>query len=519
MRAAQSLTAPSDLPAAAPPDAVAVPELVVAPDGRIVECGAGAATMLGVGHPADAVGVHLSLFCRDGDRLAEALGAAAVTGRLERWDADFVRLDGKPVPAVADLVALFEPPRALAGVRVSMKPMTAWPAPPATEAGPQAGTPRDEASQLAHELNNLLAIISGHAECLQVGPADASVIDAIRRAVASAAQVSARVRNLGPARDRSGRAVDIDAVLAAVQDDLRRTFGHRVAVAVQPAPHPWMVAVDRAVVHRAVAALAADAVQSMPHGGTLTFRTMNVEVGPRKPSAPVTARPGRYVRLDVSYLCTSVPPEASPHRRESDDSDLAALEALRRAGGRVMVDTDGVRVATVSLLLPSDGVTILRTRPAAQPSPTGRRVVLVEGDATHRRLLTTLLKGQGHEVSVAANADAAALAAGDGADALIVTDHVPGATPAEGAAWLAARPDLRVLGTTDGVARALALVARPRHVMALTRPLAAGPLTEAVKALFEGAAEIDAAETAADPLSVLWFKPSSGEPIHPLEAS
>lgn len=515
MRAAQSLTAASELPAAAPPDAVPVPELVVAPDGRIVECGAGAAKMLGVADPADAVGVHLSLFCRDGDRLAEALGAAAVTGRLERWDADFVRLDGKAVPAVADLVALFEAPRTLSGVRVSMKPMANWPAPPAAD----TGTPRDEASQLSHELNNLLAIISGHAECLQVSPADASVVDAIRRAVASAAQVSTRVRNLGPARDRSGRAVDIDAVLAAVQDDLRRTFGHRVAVAVQPAPHPWMVTVDRAVVHRAVAALAAEAVQSMPHGGTLTFRTMNVEVGPRKPTAPVTARPGRYVRLDVSYLCANVPPEASPHRRESDDADMAALEALRRAGGRVMVDTDGLRVASVALLLPSDGVTILRARPASAPQPTGRRVVLVEGDATHRRLLTTVLKGQGHDVAVAATADEAALAVGGDRDALIVTDHVPGATPADGAAWLAAHPDLRVLGTTDGVSRALALVARPRHVVALSRPLAAGPLTEAVKALFDGAAELDQAETAADPLSVLWFKPGGGEPIHPLEAS
>lgn len=514
MRAAQPVTDSPDLPGAAPSDAVVpVPELVVAPDGRIVECGAGAAKMLGVADPADVMGVHLSLFCRDGDRLAEALGAAAVTGRLERWDADFVRLDGKAVPAVADLVALFEPPRALAGVRVSMKPLTAWPAPPA-----EGSAPRDEASQLSHELNNLLAIISGHAECLPVAPADAPVVDAIRRAVASAAQVSTRIRNLGPARDRGGRAVDIDAVLAAVQDDLRRTFGHRVAVAVQPAPHPWMVTVDRAVVHRAVSALAAEAVQSMPHGGTLTFRTMNVEVGPRKPSTAVTARPGRYVRLDVSYLCATES-GTQPHRRESDDADLAALEALRRAGGRVMVESDGAYVASVALLLPSDGVTILRARPAAAPQPTGRRVVLVEGDATHRRLLTTLLRGQGHEVVIAASAADALDLAGDGRDTLIVTDHVPGDTPAEGAAWLAARPDIRVLGTADTVGRALALVARPRHVIALARPLAAGPLTEAVKALFDGAAELDRAETSVDGLAMPWFKPTDGAPIHPLEAS
>jgi CheY-like chemotaxis protein/nitrogen-specific signal transduction histidine kinase len=516
MRVVRTQTGPTDLPMAASAGMPQpVPELIVAPDGRIVDCGPGAARLLGLATVAEAQGVHLSLFCRDGERLAEALGAAAVTGRLERWDADLVRVDGKPVPAVVDLVALFEAPRTLAGVRVSIKPLSAWSGAGAGEARPV----RDEASQIAHELNNLLAVISGHAECLSVSPEDAGAVDAIRKAVASAAQVSAKVRNLGPARDRSGRAVDIDAVLAAVQDELRRTFGHRVAVMVQPAPHPWMVTIDRAVVHRALAALAAEAVHAMPHGGTLTFRTMNVEVGPRRPDAVVTARPGRYVRVEVSYICTTMPTPAQPQRREPDDAGIAALEALRLAGGRVTVDTDGVRVASVVLLLPSDGVTVLRARPAAAPRPSGRRVVLVEDDATHRRLMTTLLRGQGHAVVTAETPEAAAEAAGHDGDALIVIDRVPGETPAQGAAWLAARPDLRVLGTSEAVARALALVARPKHVIALSRPLAASPLTEAVTALFAGAATIDGDATTATALSLLWIKPDGDEPIQPLEAS
>ena len=227
-----------------------VAELVVSPDGRILECGPAAARVLGLSDAREAMGVHLSLFCRDADRLAEALGAAAVTGRLERWDADLVRLDGKALPAVVDLVASFDAPRTLTSLRVAIKPVTAWPTP---APGPVAvPAKRDEASQLSHELNNLLAIISGHAECLitpGAGQADAGAVEAIRRAVAAAAQVSARVRGLSQRREQEARAVDIDALLAAVQDDLRRTFGHRLSVAVQPAPHPWTVSIDRAVVH------------------------------------------------------------------------------------------------------------------------------------------------------------------------------------------------------------------------------------------------------------------------------
>lgn len=492
-----------------------VAELVVAPDGRILECGPAAAQLLGLTGPGEAAGVHLSLFCRDADRLAEALGAAAVTGRLERWDADLVRLDGKGLPAVVDLVASFEAPRTLASLRVSIKPVSAWPA-----TGPVAVPPqRDEASQLAHELNNLLAIISGHAECLTLptGAADPSAVEAIRRAVAAAAQVTTKVRGLHQRRDRAVRAVDIDALLAAVQDDLRRTFGHRLAVAVQPAPHPWTVSIDRAVVHHALAAIAAEALEAMPHGGTLTFRTMNVEVGPRRPSAHVAARPGRYVRVEVSYLTSGVPTAARQARRDSDDGGLAAIEALRRAGGRVMVETDGVRVASVVMLLPSDGVTVLKPRAIDGPRPSGHVVVLLEHDATHRRLLQAVLRGQGHDVETVGSLDEADRVLTAQPDAVFVTDVLPGASPIEGAAWLAAHRERRVLGTSETVAQSVALVDAPGSVLAIARPLAAGQITDAVASLLDGQPALDVSGDG--PFSGLWLKPDPGQPIHPLEAS
>lgn len=495
-----------------------VAELLVAPDGRILECGPAAATLLGLAAPRDAQGVHLSLFCRDAERLSEALGAAAVTGRLERWDADLVRIDGKGLPAVVDLVATFEAPRTLTSLRVAIKPVSAW---PAAAAGPVAvPARRDEASQLSHELNNLLAIISGHAECLLTpdGAVDGSAVDAIRSAVSSAAQVSAKVRGLSQKREPAARAVDADALLAAVQDELRRTFGHRLAVVVQPAPHPWTVTIDRAVVHSALTAIAADAVEAMPHGGTLTFRTMNVEVGTRRPSAPVSARPGRYVRVEVSYLTSGVPVAARPQRRESDEGGLAAVEALRRAGGRLIVDSDGARVASVVLLLPSDGVTVLKPRDAEGPRCSGKTVLLVEHDATHRRLLQAVLRGQGHDVDTATSATEAARRLADLPDAVLITDALPGDSPAESAAWVAAHPDLRLLGTSEQVARALTLLDEPPHALAIARPLAAGRVIEAVAALLAGERGADVAAEA-DLLASLWLKHDEGQPISPLEAS
>lgn len=521
MPAAQTaVPVPSTSPVPAADLLTPVAELVVSPDGRILECGPAAARLLGLVDPLEAVGVHLSLFCRDADRLAEALGAAAVTGRLERWDADLVKIDGKALPSVVDLVATFDAPRTLASLRVSIKPVTAW---PSAAPGPTAvPVQRDEASQLSHELNNLLAIISGHAECLVTpgsGVVDAGAVEAIRRAVTSAAQVSTRVRGLSQRREQAARAVDIDALLAAVQDDLRRTFGHRLSVAVQPAPHPWTVSIDRAVVHHALAALSAEAIEAMPHGGTLTFRTMNVEVGIRRPASPVTARPGRYVRVEVSYLTAEPPALSGQHRRDSDDTGVAAIEALRRAGGRVMVETDGHRVASVVLLLPSDGVTVLRPRSVESARESGHTVVLVEGDPTHRRLLQAVLRGQGHDVETVNSPEDAERVMALQPDAVLVTDRLPGATPDDGAAWLAARPSLKLLGTSDEVARVLALAAEPHQALAISRPLAAQQVTDAVKALFDGHVALDFPDTGTDGMLPLWFKRDGDEPIHPLEAS
>ena len=89
--------------------------------------------------------------------------------------------------------------------------------------------------------------------------------------------------------------------------------------------------------------------------------------------------------------------------------------------------------------------------------------------------------------------------------------------PLERAAWLAARRDLRVLGTADLVAEALAHVEAPGPVLTIARPFAAGQITEAVASLLEGQAAFDGGADGA--LAALWLKPDHGEPIHPLEAS
>ncbi len=498
----------------------AVGELVVSPDGRIVECGPAAAQLLGLADQHEACGVHLSLFCRDAGRLAEALGAAAVTGRLERWDADLLRLDGEPLAAVVDLVASFDEPRRVSSLRVSIKPLQAWAA--AEGERSERGRRVDEAGEIAHELNNLLAIISGHAEALgtAAAPARGPSLDAIQSAVASAAKLSPRVKSLGRASTPLTAGVDIDGLLAAVQADVRRTFGHRLSVVVQPAPHPWTVAIERTIVEHALAVVAADAIEAMPHGGALTFRTMNVEVGARRASSPVPLRPGRYVRVEVSYLTSGVPVPPVPLRRETDDVEPAGLAALCRAGGRVFFDTDGVRVASVVVMLPSDGVTVLRPRGARAHAACAASVLLVERDPVLRRLLQTVLEGEGHRVSVSGTPAECREVLARESVGLLVTDAIDAHGADAAGAWLHNFPSLRILATSSEAEAALQAERPGRRVGSVARPLAADQLVDAARQILE-------AEDAGDVLpsrNVVQMSPRAlkfddGPPIHPLEAS
>jgi signal transduction histidine kinase len=141
---------------------------------------------------------------------------------------------------------------------------------------------RDEAGQLAHDLNNLLAVIGGHTDALEYalpaeGPDHESIV-AIQRAVRSGAALADQVRKLGRPAPALVRGTDVQPVLETMSSDATRRFGHRIAVAVHAAPRLWSASVAPTLIDQALWHLMTRAVDVMPHGGTLNVRCMNVEL-------------------------------------------------------------------------------------------------------------------------------------------------------------------------------------------------------------------------------------------------
>ncbi len=279
---------------------------------------------------------------------------------------------------------------------------------------------RDEASQLAHDLNNLLAIIGGHADALEPAlPAsgdDHDSIVAIQRAVMSGAKLAERVRKLG-GTPAPVRGVDVAPVVERAGQDAVRRFGHRLTVTMHAAPGLWSVSMPPTLVEPVLTRLLGQAVDVMPHGGTLSVRCMNVELGTGL--IATAGRRERYVRIELS--APTVFPGAGPAPvADADSPDVVSLlDALGRAGGRLCTESDGASMTTWALLLPSDGVEPLT---APTPAPRGATILLLDADGGRSSLVQALLQRHGFAAHVAPSVDAAAQTLGAVPVDLLVAD-------------------------------------------------------------------------------------------------
>jgi len=263
---------------------------------------------------------------------------------------------------------------------------------------------RDEAGQLAHELNNLLAVVGGHADALEPAlPAageDRDSIVAIQRAVMAGAKLAERVRRLGGTAPAPVRGVDVLPAFERTAQHATRRFGHRVTIVTRPAPALWSASVESAVVEPVLWHLVTEAVDVMPHGGTLTLRCMNVEFA----AARAGGRRERFVRVELSGPTVFAGPGAAG-LAEAPSEVAASLDGLARAGGRISRESDGVTMATWAVLLPSDGLEPLAA-PAAERR--GASILIVDADAARRSLMQALLQRHGFAVHVAGSIDDAA---------------------------------------------------------------------------------------------------------------
>jgi CheY-like chemotaxis protein len=256
--------------------------------------------------------------------------------------------------------------------------------------------------------------------------------------------------------------LDLSEVVAGSIEMLRRLLGEDIEITADLMKDLGIVLADPGQVQQLLINLTVNARDAMPLGGRLVVETSNVEVGDRYRAVHPDVSPGPYVSLSVTDTGTGMSDDVLHHlfepffttkaQGEGTGLGLATCHGIvQQSGGHIWAHSELGVGTTMTILLPvAQGV----ERPACEAgteaaSPTGTETVLVvEDDASVRKLAVLGLRANGYTVLEASNAaDALELAASAASIDLLVSDVVmPGMRGPELAQQIRqARPTARLL--------------------------------------------------------------------------
>jgi len=162
------------------------------------------------------------------------------------------------------------------------------------------------AARVAHDINNLLTVIQGHAGLLLArSEGEGADADSLRQVVAAtgrAAELTRALLALNRKRDHAPRPTDLNESVGAVQKMLGRVIGETIRVRAELSPGRLMICADPGQIEQVLLNLALNARDAMPNGGTLAFSTEVIDLDQTYAQAYWYGKPGkgRYALLQVT---------------------------------------------------------------------------------------------------------------------------------------------------------------------------------------------------------------------------
>ncbi|MEK7315010.1 MAG: PAS domain S-box protein [Candidatus Eisenbacteria bacterium] len=309
------------------------------------------------------------------------------------------------------------------------------------------------AGGVAHDFNNMLGVILGHAELAMRDTAPGSELSAELSGILRAARRSSDLTHqlLAFARKQTvaPRVINLNQGIGDVLAMLSRLLGEEIRLIWSPATNLWPVRFDPAQIDQILVNFAANARDAIAGIGTLTIETSNQVVAPTARDSFVgcdrgrPGMPGEYVVLTVHDDGRGMTPEVLEHVFEpfyttkelgqGTGLGLATVYGIvRQNGGCIEVSSAPGAGTTFRVYLPrAEGAVVDSTGdpftdPADTPRGRGERILLVEDEPSLLALDRTMLEELGYSVLAAETpSEALRLASGAGeAINLLLTDVI-----------------------------------------------------------------------------------------------
>ena len=273
------------------------------------------------------------------------------------------------------------------------------------------------AAGVAHDFNNMLTIIQGHSGIMMARPnLPAELLDsaqAIYFAAERAASLTRQLLMFSRKNIMQPKLLDLKEVVGNMTKMFQRLLGEQVTLKFVPPAQLPAIRADTGMMEQVIMNLAVNARDAMPKGGTLTINltSHNLEAG--FVSSHPQARPGHFVRLEVTDTGMGMSPETQARIFEpffttkevgkGTGLGLATVYGIvKQHEGWIEVSSEPGQGTSFDVFFPvcTDAI---ETAPPAAPAPSrivggDETILVVEDEPVLRDLALLILKEYGYRV-------------------------------------------------------------------------------------------------------------------------
>ncbi|MGB6538884.1 MAG: MASE4 domain-containing protein [Xanthobacteraceae bacterium] len=276
---------------------------------------------------------------------------------------------------------------------------------------------------LAHDFNNLLAIVVGNLDVLaELRKNDHELQELVQGAVGAALSGSELTRRLLAFARRQPlqpEQVDLNELIQEISALLGRTLGQNIEINLDLGASLPAVAVDRVQLETAIANLANNARDAMPHGGRLLIATRTAYLDQDYAAHHSEVTPGRYIVTEVTDSGQGMTAEIvtrifEPFYTTKGPGKGTGLGLsmvfgfMKQSGGHINVYSEPGRGTTFRLYLPpaipSDAADRVDAPPLQPASDAHETILVVEDNDKLREIVVKQLSGLGFHVLEVDNA-------------------------------------------------------------------------------------------------------------------
>jgi two-component system, cell cycle sensor histidine kinase and response regulator CckA len=324
------------------------------------------------------------------------------------------------------------------------------------------------AGGVAHDFNNILTVIQGHASMLRSKPGlPAEVTGSVNQILLAAERATTLTRQLltfSRKQATQTRVLDLNDVVANMTKMLKHILRADVSLRVDYGSKSFLVRADAGMMEQVLMNLAINARDAMPQGGKLIIGTSDECIGPEYVQLNPQASVGDFVCMAVTDTGEGIPPEnlarifepfftTKPVGQGTGLGLATVYGIVRQHNGWITVYSEVGKGTVFRIYLPAakEREEKKMERPTRQEVRGGTEtILLVEDEAPLRALDRSILEGYGYEV---VEADSAGMAIERWREhqnriSLLLTDIViPGGATGPGLAkkFHAEKPTLRII--------------------------------------------------------------------------